>query len=1760
MTTIDERVVEMRFNNAQFERGIKSTLDSLAALNKGLQLAGAAKGLNDVSVASRNVSLDHIARGVDALSSKFSAMSVVAITALTNITNRAFNAGQQLVRSLTVDPIKAGLNEYETNLNSIQTILANTAHQNTNLKQVNAALEELNHYSDQTIYNFGEMARNIGTFTAAGVNLEASTAAIKGIANLAAVSGSNSQQASTAMYQLSQALAAGKVTLMDWNSVVNAGMGGKVFQDALKQTAEAHGVAVDKIIKQEGSFRDSISKGWITSEILTETLSKFTGDLSEQQLKAMGYTKEQIAGIVKMGKTAQDAATKVKTVSQLIGTLQEAAGSGWAKTWQTLFGDFEEARTLFTNVNNVIGGFISASADARNKVLGDWKALGGRTAAIEAIGNAFNALVSVVRPIRDAFRQIFPPTTGKQLYEITDAIRDFTEKLKIGADTSNKIKRTFAGLFAVLDIGRILLTGFMGVFVDLFRTATKGSGGILDVTASLGDFLVSLRDSVKNSVGLSTFFRTLSSVVVKPIEAIRKLVGFLFNLSETIDSLDVGAVAKIQERFEPLGRLGQMLAKVWAAALSVIKAAYNAFLPLGEKFADFFSNLSEYITEGLANIDYSAALDGVNTGLLAALVVLFKKFLGNGINVDVGGGLVDTIKESFGALTGTMQAMQNQIKANTLLKIAGAIAILTAAVVALSLIDSAKLTSALAAMSVMFTQLIASMALFGKATANVGIIKMPALAAGLILLAVAIDLLAIAVSKLAKLDWEELAKGLSAVTALIVVLTGSTRLMASNAKGMISAGAGLILIATAIRILVGAVSDLSGMSWEELAKGLTGVAVLLGALGLFTKFAGANSAGLLSGAGIVLLAAGIKILASAIIDISSLSWTEIAKGLVAVSIGLGAIAVALKLIPPSSLLSAAGVLIVASSLGMIAKAIENMGNLKWPVIGRGLTVMAVALLAISTALALLPPTSLLSAAAIFIVASSLGKISEALGNMGGMSWVEMTKGLLMLAGSLTIIAAAVYAMTGALPGAAALLVVAASLRVLSPVLMAFSEMSWTEMTKGLLMLAGVFTVLGVAGLVLTPLVPTLIGLGAAIALMGVGMLAAGAGILAFSVGLTALAVAGGAATAAIVGIVSGLIGLIPTVMEQIGLGLVAFAKVISTSGPAITQALVTVLVSLIDAIAKITPKIINEFLKLLLMLVNAIAKYVPKLVDAGSKILVGFLNGIAKNIGKVVEAATNVVVKFLEALGKNQPRIVDQGVKTIISFINGIAQAIRGNSEQLGKAGANLATAIVEGMVKGLGAGIGTIENKAKEVARSALNAAKGVLGIKSPSKEFEKIGIYVNQGFIKGLMGSKGDVINSFNYMKSLLSDAMKNANEDVKRAEERLKKLTHARKKDNDEIKKARQELDAARREQKLSTAAFNELTKNLKDERDKLGNLAGQYETLTKRIKAAQDALAAAKKTRDDYNSQIRDQYDNLPEITGETKLVDYIESLRKQVADTKTFAYAIQKLRDLGLNDTVYKELLSKGVSALPFVSQLLDGGKAAVTEVNNLSKELGNVATGLGNSTSKALYQAAVDAAAGLVKGLEAQQKNIQKQMDKIADAMVAAIKKKLGIKSPSKEFAKLGMFTGEGLSQGLRASSIMVNDSAEKLGKEAILSMRKTLMGMSKLIEGDMDITPRITPVLDLSLVKKKAAGLGDILTPGAIAPSTSYISAVNIDTAVKNARSLKTNDVDPSSIGIAASNTYIQNNYSPKALSAVEIYRQTRNQLAQAKGGLNKS
>lgn len=1252
-TTIDERVVEMRFDNKQFEQNIQTSLSSLDKLKKSLNLEGAAKGLETVNDAANKCSgnMSPLSNAVETVRVRFSALEVMAITALQNITNSALAAGKNLVSAFTIDPIKTGFEEYETQINAVQTILANTSSKGTTLDQVNNALDELNHYADMTIYNFTEMTRNIGTFTAAGVDLDTSVAAIKGIANLAAVSGSNSQQASTAMYQLSQALAAGTVKLQDWNSVVNAGMGGQVFQDALKETAKVHGIAIDEMIKDEGSFRETLSKGWLTSDILTETLAKFTGDLNEDQLRTMGYTDDQIKSIMEMGKTANDAATKVKTFTQLFDTLKEAAQSGWTQSWEIIVGDFEEAKELLTEVSDTFSAVINASADARNKMLQDWKDLGGRTMMIEAVKNVFEGLVSVAKPVREAFNEIFPPMTGKQLAEITERIRDLTAKFKMGEESSKNLKNTFKGVFAVLDIvGQAFkaVAGGVGELIGLFLPA---GNGVLSLTGSFGEYLVKLDETVKKT---DIFGKAVSTVV----DIVKTVITFVKTAGEKVKEFGKAAgekfdfpgfelfhsfLERVHDRMAQIGDgAGKMKSGVIVAFemmgealekckfLKVMEALWTAVKVIAGGIADAVGTMMGTLAEKLGNADFSGVLDILNSIAVGGIALSVSKFL-------------KSVTEPLEGVRGCFEAYQTNLKAGTLLKIGAAIALLAGSIVAISLIDSDKLSASLGAITVLFANLLGAMAIFNKISSDTG--KVSKACTAMIAMSVAVSILAGALKKVSDLDWGELARGLVGIAGLTTIVVASSKAMASSQKQVMKGATSLIIFGAAIKILASACEDLSKLQWDELGRGLTGVGVLFAEIAVFLRVAKFNGKMISTATGIVILSAAMKVLASACKDFGQMEWSEIGKGLAGIGGLLAELAVFTNLAGNAKHVMSTGVALIAigAAMKIFASAVKDFGQLQWDEIGRGLTAMGGALAEVAIAVNLMPKNMIGIGTGLVIVGGALETIANCMSKFGGMQWEEIGRGLTVMGGALAELAISLNFMKGTLGGSAALLVASGALAILAPVLSILGALSWEAIAKGLISIAGAFTIIGVAGAVLTPLVPTILALSGAFALIGVGVLTIGAGLLAagtglsaLAIGFTALATAGAAGATAIVAaltvIVTGIAGLIPAVLTKVGEGIIAICKVIAAGAPAIGEAVKAVVLTLIDVFVSCVPQLADGALQLVVGVLAALVTYTPQIVDLAFKFLIGILDGIASNLPSLIKAGVDVLVAFFAGI------------------------------------------------------------------------------------------------------------------------------------------------------------------------------------------------------------------------------------------------------------------------------------------------------------------------------------------------------------------------------------------------------------------------------------------------------------------------------------------------------------------------------------------------
>lgn len=1337
---IEEKVVSMKFDNAQFEKGASTTISTLETLQKSLKLDGAVNGLKGLSDAAKNISLDRLGGSVDNLRAKFEGMGAIATGVLIGIGTKAADVAVQIAQKLgnsLIAGAKDGFGEYETQMNAIQTIMANTSSKGTTMDQINGALKELNTYSDKTIYNFSEMTRNIGTFTAAGVDLDTSVAAIKGIANLAAVSGSNSQQASTAMYQLSQAMASGTVKLMDWNSVVNAGMGGQIFQDSLKETARAQGIAVDEMIAKNGSFRDSLQEGWLTSSVLTQTLAKFTGDLSREQLLSQGYTEAQADEIMNLGLMANDAATKIKTFSQLIGTLKESVGSGWAQSWQIILGDFEEAKALFTEISDRVGAIIQESSDARNEQLQIWKDLGGRDAIIQALRNAFDGLMGIIEPIRNAFREVFPSQLGKNMAAVSFFLRDLTEKFKIGEQGSqnlyNIFKFVFTGLKFIVDI----VAGAFRIFFDNLAIGFDILYGLVGLITPVITFLANLAaggDEANTSISrMVDWFITLRREAIGPIIEFLRLAGIAVNeflngdpsrfatlwsnamvplveLADMFKSRWETATDFLGTTFAPIG---QTMADNWQRVKDAVAAVWEFVKPLGPYIAEVFGNIKDGIGDMFADADWDTVLASVNTGLLIGIVLAIRKAFKS--FTDIFGAIGDISKSITGTLdglTGVLEGMQTKLKADALLKIAAAIAILAGGLLILSMIEPDRLITAAAAMATTVGILLTAMAVLDKIEGD----DVTKIAFAMLLLSTSINILATAVMKLGGMDWVSLGKGLGSLAVMMGLLLVSAKVMSKGGADVAKAAFGMILMATAINMLAGAVAIFGLLPIPVLVQGGIAVAAILAMLTISAKVMSKVAKEMaVAAVGIMAMAAALNMLVPSILILGFIPFANLQQGMGAVALILGMLVIAAKSLAPlgpKMAVAAVGMMAMSAAINMLVGAVILLGAIPFPMLLQGIGALAGLLMIMSVAMKKLS-NAMTGAGSLIVAALAIGILAVSLKLLSTIPAEAMWIGIGGLAAALIVLAIAMKILTPVLPSiltltgafaifavgvlilAAAVVVFAAGLLALGPALV--------SVTGGLMAFANQAGVIASAILPMLGIGVGLIVFGAGAAVAGVGILLLGAALVVLGAGLALVGAVGLIGATALLAVMKSLVKLMPYIPQMLilgasfavlaigvaalGVGFLALGVGAILAGvglgliAATGMAAVPILIALFDTIIQQIPLVAAAIGEGIVAMAEVIGTNAPVFMEAAKTLIISFLQTVQEVTPHIVDTILVLLQEILRAIVAAVPMIAQAGLDLIIGLLNAIASKIG----DVVTAGTNLIVAFLDGIGNNIG-------------------------------------------------------------------------------------------------------------------------------------------------------------------------------------------------------------------------------------------------------------------------------------------------------------------------------------------------------------------------------------------------------------------------------------------------------------------------------------------
>jgi hypothetical protein len=1193
-SSIDNRIVSMRFDNAQFEKGAKDTIGTLDQLNKSLKFDGAKTGLNDLSKSIQKVDVSHVSAGIKDINWSLVAVTTMAQTVFRNITNYAQNAGINIAKSLSTEGITSGFKEYEMKMGAIQTMMASTGE---SLETVNKYLQELNAYSDQTIYSFSDMTNNIGKFTNAGVKLPAAVAAIKGIANAAALAGVPAENAASAMYNLGQAMGKGYVADIDWRSIEFANMATMemkqqlldqaVAQGTVEKTAEGMYRAIGKngagssmknAVSASAMLADNLQYQWLTADVLTATLNNYADITTD------------------VGRRATAAATNIKTFSQMISVVKEAISSDWAMTWEYIFGDLEEAKVLWTNVALAIGSVIGPLGETRNRMLKFWNDNGGREAVIQGFTNVFKALGAVLGPIGKGFKKLFPPATGEGLVKVSKLFEFLTSKLIPTEGLLKILTALWSGLFALFSLGAKGVTYLYNELTLFVRKIAEAIGPLDEIKAAIGeavtyvsDFFIGLNNAVSEAKPIETALNYLESVFTGISAGAKEFVGG-FGLAADITKK---ATKGMTVEFVKMAGTGKKLKGFFSAIGDQVKLA-QARLSSG------LDNIGTAMSSMVKNIDWNKVLDTIFAGLTGgALYVIIKNIVEFIKTIKTMKNLaIEYIQKTLGIMEGftkVLKGMQNNLNANAIRNIAIAIGILVLSMVGLSLIDPGRLWDSVKAVSLLLGEVSALMITMSKFGGKIdGFI---AGSAGLILLAIAVNILATAVKKIGEMDPEVIAQGLFAISIMLYALAGAAAMIKDPGTGMIGAGIAILAYATAVKSLAKTVAMLGEIDSDKLWKGLLAVGVVFAYLVTMTKVVKASELQNL-GINMLMLSIGIWILSEAIGRLGAMDVESLNKGILALGAVMVLMASSLAIVPDDAATKALGLLIVAASLVILTAALYLLSTISSDNLTKGMVAIAAALAIIAAFMFVAAkPDMLAGAAALAIVAISLIGLAYALDMMGKMSWEAIGKSMVALAGALLLIIAA---------GALAL----------------YSG-----------------SIVGV------------LGLGIALLLLCEGLLFAGAGVWLFATGIQILGTALEMGGKKILDFIMAFASILPMLAFQMAKAVGSFAIGLMQEQAAITQALISLFSVVLDSLTKTMPKIMNFLSVAISAILKLLVEKIPEIVIAIMKLLFAIYTALEAFMPILVEKAGDLVVAFINALGDYYVKIGEAGANFIIKII-----------------------------------------------------------------------------------------------------------------------------------------------------------------------------------------------------------------------------------------------------------------------------------------------------------------------------------------------------------------------------------------------------------------------------------------------------------------------------------------------------------------------------
>lgn len=1745
---IDERVVEMRFDNKEFEKNAGDSITTLQKLKEALNFSKSGDSLEALDKAAKKnaTNMDQLVAGVTALQKRFSVFGIMSMRAVENITDSLMGLANKGFRFVESAIVSGGVRR-AMNLEKAHFQLQNIIGDETEVQRV---MDSANKSVDGTAYSFDVAAKAASQFYASGItDMKTMDSALRGLSGTTATFSADYDQMAMIWAQVSgKGRVMGDELLQLSSRGINAAVEITKFMNGVNdgsiEASKSVTNAIQKVSKAtnntESDIRDMVSKGKINFEIFSEAMSYAFGDSAQKANETFDGALSNIkSAFARIGAGfISPIIAQNSEVVLLFGAIREKVNELKSSlVFDEAIGNTNALSKQFTDA--ILAMSKSASIFIKNVDLVEPTTIFYNL--IESVKNSAKGLSSVISPIVKAFNSSFITFSSKDIFNITEKMSKFTESMRLSSEGSKNLHDSFKGVF---DIAKLLADGFLKLLSSILpieKPITSFGSSILELTGNIGRNLSSFSEWVRDSEALKEIYSNFSSVIDKTSSSISSFIKSFDGggmVGKTLQSISIAIKSIIDSVKESdFSVFTKQLEKLFSA----LKESGSIGAKALSKITEGFANVGKSITNAFRERGMDGVLDVLNTFFIGGIGVSILDFINNlKKTVDKGGGILSGIKKKIGGVGDSLEEFQSKMKSEVLRSIATSIGILAASLFVLALIDPEKLQSSLTAVTVLVGELIGSLSIMSKVLGDKKINGIRKIQELMINLSISIFILSSALKKLSDANPDGLSGAIFAVSLMIAEMTAASIILSKYSKKVKTGVLGIIAFSAAIYILTSSVEKLGSLDTDTLTKGLISVGALLGELSAFMFLSKFGKLKPTQAASLFILAESLLILQKSVKKFGSMDYSEIETG-------LSAIGVILAELSAFSVISGYSKHIISSSLAMLimAKALEaiegpfsKIGKMKIGSIKKGLAGIGLLLAEIAVAMRLIPKTSLITALSLTILAQALVTISNVMSQIGGMSWEGIGKSLVGIAAGLGILAIAMNAMGGTMSGSVSLILTATALNLLVIPITALSKLSWSGLAKGILAIAAAFVVLGAAGYVLSPIAVKVAIVSASLSLL----LSA---LTAFVVAISALGIAAAVnqiaspflalASQMSLDVIKELFASIPEffigLIDSLGNIIITLCNVISESSPAIASAITAIVLAICSIIKECTPEIVDTILVVVREVLSSLAKNAPEIVTSLVQLIIGVINALSENLPEFISAVVNFFGQLFSGILE---QIQNFDMSTIIQ-----------NLESIGiLAGFLIALAALSSLTGPAMAGVVSFGILIGELSLvlAALGAFSQIPGLSWLVEEggnfLEKIGIAIGKffggiagGFASGMSSQLVEIgadLSAFMFSLTPFIMGASLINEEtfsgVKTLAEIILMLTGAQ--------------------------LLKQITSFLGGGGSSLVQFGAQLVAFGPSIVSFSNSVSGVtpESVQGAANAAkiLASMAKNIPSTGGLKTLFTGDNSLKTFGNQLVSFGGSIKSFSDKvsGYNSSAVSSVITsterlislsrkaKGASASglqtfidsfgdigtggidSFADSLKNGGKISESSMTSVitgvlrtisSKEpnfsrageslMTNLASGISKKSktvknaSKKIAQSGIDgvksknrdyvtsgqnAADGYIQGLNSRLNRVRAAARTLASASQAALRKKNGENSPAKEFISSGVYAGMGYVIGLAKLAKDVYKEGENLGIQSQKGTKLGLQGISKVFDS-LDTDPVITPRVDLTGVQQSA-------------------------------------------------------------------------------------